>query len=51
MLQNENNKINLGIVKFKSGKSNDIFEALQKLLNDFDAGSHFKTCFESYCKL
>ena len=37
MLQNENNKINLGIVKCESGNSNDIFEALKKLLNDFDA--------------
>ena len=37
MLQNEYNKINLGIVKHENGKSNDIFEALQKLLNSIDA--------------
>ena len=35
--QNENNKINLRNVKCESGKSHDIFEALKKLLNDFDA--------------
>ena len=37
MLQNENNKIILGIVKCESGKPYDIFEALKKLLNDFEA--------------
>ena len=37
ILPNEKRKINLGIVKCESGKSNDIFEAFKKLLNDFDA--------------
>ena len=37
ILQNEKRKINLGIVKCESGKSNDIFEAFEQLLIDFDA--------------
>ena len=37
ILQNKNYKINLGVVKCESGKSNDIFETFKKLLNDFDA--------------
>ena len=37
MFQSENNKIILGIVKYESEKSNDIFKALKKLLNNFDA--------------
>ena len=58
--------MNFGIVKCESGKSNDIFEAFKKLLNDFDAwkcismiicdttaytGPPFKTRFGSFCKL